>query len=314
MKNNKIHIFFACDDGYVPFLAVALTSLRENANKRRSYAIKILNTGISECYKERIKNTFSAPKFSIDFVDVSEAVESISEKLHTRDYYSKSTYYRLFIPNLFPDVDKALYLDGDIVLTGDVSKLYDTELCDNLVGAVHDSFVGSVDILKSYVTNRVGVDSSDDYFNAGVLVMNLKAMREMDFEKVFINLVGAVKFDVAQDQDYLNVICRGRCTHIGYEWNCMPGFTSIGDAHKLIHYNLDNKPWKKKVPYGNYFWEYAIRSGFEQEILAAKKKCTRAVQKKAAEETKNLCTVAYGQAMDKRENRRIKREICRIVG
>ena len=148
MNDNKVNIFFATDDGYIPYLTVTLTSLKENCDKKRFYSIRILVTCISEEYKEKITSQFNDDSFRVEFVDIKERIEYISEKLHTRDYYSKTTYYRLFIPNLFPELKKALYLDGDIVILGDISELYDTELEDNLVGAITDSFVSESEKLK----------------------------------------------------------------------------------------------------------------------------------------------------------------------
>ena len=199
--NNTVNLFFACDDGYIPFLAVTITSIKEHRNPCREYILRVLNTGISDEHKTRIKASLECDGFKIEFPDISCEVERISEKLHTRDYYSKTTYYRLFIPELYPEIDKALYLDCDIVLRSDVAELYDVDLKDNLVGAISDSFVTCVPRLHDYVTERVGVRRPIDYFNAGVLLMNLKEMREALFGDRFVELIDKITFDVAQDQD-----------------------------------------------------------------------------------------------------------------
>ena len=141
---NPVNLFFACDNAYVPFLAVTLTSLKENCNPKRDYALRILHTGLDPENIRRLTEGFASEGFTMEFIDITQAVEQFADKLHTRDYYSKSTYYRLFIPDLFPGLDKALYLDSDVVLLGDVSELYDVDLEDNLVGAIPDSVVGSI--------------------------------------------------------------------------------------------------------------------------------------------------------------------------
>ena len=122
---NPVNLFFACDNAYVPFLAVTLTSLKENCNPKRDYALRILHTGLDPENIRRLTDSFASDGFTMEFIDITQAVEQFADKLHTRDYYSKSTYYRLFIPDLFPGLDKALYLDSDVVLLGDVSELYD---------------------------------------------------------------------------------------------------------------------------------------------------------------------------------------------
>ena len=120
---NPVNLFFACDNAYVPFLAVTLTSLKENCNPKRDYALRILHTGLDPENIRRLTEGFASEGFTMEFIDITQAVEQFADKLHTRDYYSKSTYYRLFIPDLFPGLDKALYLDSDVVLLGDVSEL-----------------------------------------------------------------------------------------------------------------------------------------------------------------------------------------------
>ena len=194
-RNETVNLFFACDDGYVPFLCATLLSIKENRSKSRAYHARILNTGISEDNKKRISDSLSCSDFFIEFENISESVERISDKLHTRDYYSKTTYYRLFIPELYPTVKKALYLDCDLIVGCDVAELYDTELGKNLVGAVSDGFVSAVPRLHGYVTKRIGAAAPADYFNAGVLLMNLDEMRRSSFGERFIDLIGRIKFD-----------------------------------------------------------------------------------------------------------------------
>ena len=204
---NPVNLFFACDNAYVPFLAVTLTSLKENCNPKRDYALRILHTGLDPENIRRLTDSFASDGFTMEFIDITQAVEQFSGKLHTRDYYSKSTYYRLFIPDLFPGLDKALYLDSDVVLLGDVSELYDVDLEDNLVGAIPDSVVGSIPALALYTKKRLRV-AADHYFNAGVLLMNLDAMRKCDFLNVFLRLLQSVTFQIAQDQDYRTLSAR----------------------------------------------------------------------------------------------------------
>lgn len=313
MERSNVNLFFACDERYIPFLAVTLISVKENRSEQRNYNIIILNTGITEANKMKIVSTLAEPGFNIEFHDISACVESISKKLHTRDYYSKTTYFRLFIPKLYPEIDKALYLDCDIILRSDVGELFDTELGDNLVGAVPDEFVLSVERLHGYVTKRIGVENYSDYFNAGVLIMNLKAMREYDFEQKFIEVLSEIKFDVAQDQDYLNAICKSKKVLIDKEWNIMPGFSSDKKSVKLVHYNLDNKPWHKDdVELSDIFWQYSDKTVFANEIREIKQNYHE--QTKSAKQTISLIDLAELQAADSGTNFFIQSTLERICG
>ena len=314
MKNEKINLFFACDDNYIPFLAVTLHSLKESCDKTREYQIYILNSGIKKEYIDKITKKYSSNNFKINFFDITSQLKEISERLHTRDYYSKSTYFRLFIPTLFPNLNKALYLDSDIILLGDVSKLYDTDLGSNLVGGIHDTFVDTFDELIKYVENRTGVKPYTNYFNAGVLLMNLDELRKFNFKEKFIDLLGTVKFDIAQDQDYLNVLCNGRVTLVDKNWNFMPLKNTVKDDNiKLIHFNLDYKPWQKDgILYSDLFWDYAGKTYFLNEIKSVKIKFDKERVEKAKNQTSNFVAHAYAQALDSLENEKIASKIKSI--
>ena len=318
-KKNDITMFFATDDAYVPFLAVTLQSLEQNADRNYNYKIKVLNTdNISVENKSKLIAEYSRDVFDIEFVDVSPYIEKISAKLHTRDYYSKTTYYRLFIPTMYPELDKALYLDCDIAVNDSISNLYNTELGDNYVGAIPDQSVKYLSReFQEYVEKRVGVDKYDQYFNAGILVMNLKKLREIDFENKFIDLLSNIKFNVAQDQDYLNVICKGHVAFIDETWNQMPLPVEIERPAKpkLIHYNLSFKPWRLDyVLYEEVFWNYARKTSFIYDILETKRSYTKEMQENTERQTIKLMQLTKEQADDTEENARIAAIIKNILG
>ena len=116
-------------------------------------------------------------------------IEDVKDKLYTRDYYTKTTYFRLFIPNLYPQYDKAIYLDSDIVVLGDIAKLYNEDIGDNLVAAVPDNVIQTNKVFQDYVERVVGIATYKNYFNAGMLLMNLDEMRKFDFQNKFLYLL-----------------------------------------------------------------------------------------------------------------------------
>ena len=266
MKIRKeIPIFTATDDNYIPFLAVTLESMLANASNGYNYSIKILNTGISEENVKKIKK-YERQNVNIEFVDMKNSLEEIGLRLHTCIYYTQTTYYRLFIPSLYPQYDKVLYIDCDVAVTGDISKLYNINIGNNLVGATTDQFVMDFPKIQAYMTRCLGLNKVSDYFNAGVLIMNLKQMREQNFEEQFAELLAKYKF-VVQDQDYLNVICKDKVHYINGSWDKMPCKADV-DVSKLnlIHYNLVWKPWHAEVPYGEEFWKYADKTEYAELI------------------------------------------------
>lgn len=264
--NKEIPVFFAVDNGYIPFLGVALKSLIDNTSEKNKYAIKVLYTSVTEENKKRIKK-YEKENISIEFVDLNKQLEEIKGKLYTRNYFSNTTYYRLFIPELYPEYDKAVYIDSDTICLADIADLYNVDMGDNLIAAVPDGAVQAVDVFKDYVERVVGVSDYNNYFNVGVIVMNLEELRKYKFQEKFIYLLEKIRFEVAQDQDYLNRLCKGRVKIIGYEWNRMPIMGKRDGEIKLIHYNLGSKPWYfDDVLYQEYFWKYAEKTEFYNEI------------------------------------------------
>jgi lipopolysaccharide biosynthesis glycosyltransferase len=267
--NKEIPIFFSIDDGYIPCLGVAIKSIQENAKDEFNYHIYVLYTQMSEENINNIKTEFAKDNFIIEFYNIEENVKEKAETLSVRlrDYYSNTIYYRLFIQNEFPQYDKALYIDSDIVLVDDIAKLYNRELGDHLLGVVRDGVVEyGPEILREYVKNFVCVPV-EQYFNSGVLVMNLKEMRKAKIEERFLYLIDKYNIDtVAPDQDYLNVLCQGRTLMIPESWDKMPdfcgGYPDINDLH-LIHYNMFRKPWHyADVAYQEAFWKYAKQTSY----------------------------------------------------
>lgn len=306
---KEIPIFFAIDDQYIPFLAVALKSLIENANKDYKYLIKVLHTNVQEDHMKQIRK-YENENVNIEFVDLSYYIERVQDKLYTRDYYTNTTYFRLFLPELYPQYDKVLYLDSDIIVLGDISELYNTDMGTNLVAAAPDDIIQYNKVFQDYAELVVGVAKYQNYFNAGVLLMNLDELRKFKFEEKFLYLLGTVKFSVAQDQDYLNRLCKGRVKLVSHDWDVMPYVNDETKPEdiKLIHYNFAYKPWHfEDVTYNEYFWKYAEQTDFYDEIIKIRDSYTEEEKFKDREAEKQLVELATKEnacSGDDRINRR----------
>lgn len=293
-KAEVIPIFFTVDDVYIPFLAVALQSLIDNASDKNYYSIKILYTNISEENQAKI-NKYQKENVDIEFVDLNYYINKVKDKLYTRDYYSATTYFRLFIPDLYPQYDKVLYLDSDIVVLSDIADLYNIDMEDNLVAAAPDDVIQTIKVFQEYAELVVGVTDHKRYFNAGILLMNLDELRKFKFQDKFLYLLSKVKFSVAQDQDYLNRLCKGRVKLIENTWDRMPigGDTVKREDLHLIHYNLAFKPWHfEDILYKEYFWKYAQQTEFFDIIQSIKENYTEEEKFKDMESDKKLRELA----------------------
>ena len=316
MENNLevIPIFFAIDDGYMPFLAVALESLIENSSKKYYYSIKVLYTNISEENKKKI-NKYKRENVNIEFVDLNYYIEKVKDKLYTRDYYTNTTYFRLFIANLYPQYNKAIYLDSDIVVLGDIAELYNQDIGDNLIAAAPDDVIQTTKVFQEYAEKVVGVADYRNYFNAGILLMNLDEFRRFDFQNKFLYLLETIKFTVAQDQDYLNRLCKGKVKIIDKGWDKMPiGNDDFNEKDlKIIHYNLADKPWHyDNIRYKDYFWKYAKKTEYYNQICKIKENYSEEERFNDMQQYKNLKNLAQKEADCVGDDRKYRRDIIMV--
>lgn len=266
-RNNIIPIFFACDDNFVKYTMVSMRSIMDNASKDYQYVIHILNTNICDEMKKAVKD-MENDNFTIRFEDVTDYLTSISDKLPLRDYYSKTTYFRMFIAEMFPEYEKAIYIDSDTVVPGDISELYFHDLKDNYVGAANEQVMIQENVYGEYVEKVLGIDRYH-YFNAGLLLINCEQFRENHVLDQFVDLLHTYNFVVTQDEDYLNLICKDKVLWLEQPWNTeVFGEIAYPESEfKMIHYIMVSKPWHyEDARYAEQFWKYAKKTAVYEEI------------------------------------------------
>lgn len=263
-----IPIFFAVDDNYAPYLAVSMRSLIDNASPDYQYNIYVLIDKLNE-YNTAVLCGMATDNVSVETINVTRKLDAFGDMLHLRDYYTKTTYYRFFIPALFPQYERGLYLDCDIVVKGDISQLYNVALGDNVLAAAPEEVMLMVDVFGTYVEAVLEVPRNE-YFSAGILVMNLEKMRRVALEEQFVEILGRRTFRVTQDQDYLNVLCRGDFLMLDSGWNKTACHDAPVDTPvNIIHYKINWKPWHYKgVRFEEDFWHYAEMTPYADMLYA----------------------------------------------
>lgn len=155
--NREIPIFFTIDDGYAPFLAVALNSAIKNSNPQRRYNSIVLYQDLNETNIAKLKS-LETENFKISLTPMKANFDALDDRMSNRlrcDYFTLTIYFRLFIPAMFPQYDKGIYIDSDVVLTSDIAELYDIEIGDNLIGACNDLSIADIPPLVAYTENAV---------------------------------------------------------------------------------------------------------------------------------------------------------------
>ena len=141
-RNMIVPVFFTADERYAPYLSTALISLIEHTGKKYTYEINVIYHDMSRRTirkLEKLKNGHDNVR--LIFTEMQDTLEGISDRKSTRlkaDCFTPTIYYRIFLPEMFPQYDKGIYLDSDIIVLEDIAKLYEVEMGDNLLAACLD--------------------------------------------------------------------------------------------------------------------------------------------------------------------------------
>ena len=267
-----VPVFLAINNAYAPYAAAAMHSLTQKCDKKRYYRVIILHDGLSLVSRIRLRSLVTN-NVAIQFRKISNSlylkavIRYCAREKGAGDFFSSAVYYyRFFIPRLFPMYEKGVYIDSDTILMGDIGELFDIDLEDKVLAAMVDPKVEVIPEFRSYVDKAVGVPHKE-YVNSGVMLMDLKKMRKMHYLSTMVDLIEKYNADlVAPDQDYLNVILRGKIKFLDGCWNAEPA-EDLPKTTKLVHFNLFNKPWHyKNVPCEKLFWNAARGTGFYGDL------------------------------------------------
>lgn len=286
-----IPVALAADNTYVPMLTTTLRSMLDNASRDYLYDIVVLEKDISPSNQSLMREFLSScANVRLRFANVLGLVSSF-DLATSNEHISVETYYRFLIQQVMPEYDKVLYLDSDLIVCGDVSELFSTELGDNLLAAVRDiDFQGNLGMKDGkrmvYAHDVLGLREPFDYFQAGVLLLNTAALRELHSVGEWLRIASEPKF-IYDDQDILNAECQGRVVFLDGSWNvmtdcagrvqrvfsfapadCFDAYRAAYASPMIMHYAGFEKPWK---PGGcdrdELYWSYARRTPFYEKLL-----------------------------------------------
>lgn len=294
-KTKVVPVFLTITDDYAKYAAPCINSLMKHANPERNYRVIVMHDRLSLKNRIRLRNLVTK-NCAIEFhkmkynLYMRVILKYCSTKTGSGDFYSSAVYlYRTFIARLFSQYDKAIYIDADTILTGDIGELYDIDLGEKVIAARVDPKVQAVPEFAKYVEKAVGVPAKD-YVNSGVLLMDLKKLRKLHYITRMTDLMK--EFDaslVAPDQDYLNVILKKKILHLPASWNAQSGKEMEAEDVKLLHFNLSRKPWfHDDVAGGDLFWAAAKGTGFYGDLMRGKENYTLDEEKQAEEKIQAL--------------------------
>lgn len=282
MKPYKIiPVVFSTNEKYAPFADVCIESIYANSSKSCFYEITIFHTDLSAQTINKLKSKLY-DNISVNCLDVSDLLANISDKLYSHSYFSKEMYYRILIPRCFKDYNKVIYLDCDMIVLGDIEKLYDIDLGDNMIGACRNLMHTQ---MHDYIINTLHINPIN-YFNSGMLVFNIKKCLELENRLwSIINSYGTLLYP---DQDLLNLVCENNVFYLDISWNWLFHLERLQSSKNknlhlseddwqmyqatkpkinILHYTGDQKPWDyNALPMAEFFWKYASKSNFFEKI------------------------------------------------
>lgn len=260
---ERINLFVAIDESYAQHCCVMLVSLLEN-NPDMAFDCHILTDSLSERSRSRLESVAKRHADCRLEVHIVDNADFRDLKLNI-PHVSRHTYYRYAIADLFPQLDKALYLDVDLVVRGSLAELWSTDLTGFLCAGVRD-----LGIEELHYKPEIGFGLDELYVNAGVLLLNLAEMRREGLFRQLcdktVELEGRIRF---QDQDVINIVCRGRILELpdrfNFTWEHTRAFPARRSEAVVVHYTGARKPWSAALcpnPLKGLYYQYLAHTPY----------------------------------------------------
>lgn len=193
-------VVYITDKGFEAQCGISLLSLLQN-NLEMTFDIYIMDSGISEDGRYRLAQISS----DIHYIDIRGLRDD--ERFRESNGYNPIVFVRLLLAELLPvTVDRVLYIDSDSVIHGSIKELETLDISDVDVAAVPELYMPTA--IKQ---RTVGFRKQDIYYNAGILLINLKSWRERRLGDVFLRYLREHRESLLyNDQDIINACCKGR--------------------------------------------------------------------------------------------------------
>lgn len=267
-----MNILTATDDNYAAWCGVMLTSLIK-CNRERDIHAYILCDSVSE----REKSALQKLGIHVHLIDLDwSSFENWVPRMEGGSYLSRTTWARLGIADLLPEhVEKILHLDVDTIVMGSLAELYDMDIKEHAAVVIDEYRDGQY----------IGVTGR--YFNAGVLLINMRYFRENDIKQQCIDFIGRNRERILfHDQDTLNAVLDGKVLYASRKFNLTssgiyrhdvldmmrPDVTFDDDEKvqhaadvRIVHFTGKEKPWRTYIfcpnPYVRH-WRKVWRSSY----------------------------------------------------
>ncbi|MDY6407688.1 MAG: glycosyltransferase family 8 protein [Pseudomonadota bacterium] len=261
-----IPIFCATDENYAPFASMMMKSVLMHTHSFVDFYV--LDGGIKKKTKRMIARDLKAyPHKSITYFDMAQYdLSQFPDMAH----FSVNTFSRYFIPELVPHLEKIIYLDVDMTIKKDIKELFDQDLDGYPLGAMaHTPTTFMSRRLRDCTWSVYHEDSA--YFNAGMLVMNIPKLIQMNFTDEAIKLTHLLREKlIFPDQDVLNIMFENNYKILDFRFNYVNYIRwrkEIRNIDPVVVHHCSLKPWKENSIYQQDFEDILQQSVFYDHVF-----------------------------------------------
>lgn len=276
LGKTTIHLAYMTDRNYLPYVETSIYSAYKNKKLATFYQVHIIAKDftaadikeIKRLEKDKLKiNIYPAKPLNLDMSHLGRfaSFEISLQKLFISEYLK---------------IDKVLYLDADTLVLDDLSTAYQTDLKNNYVAAVKDGLMYQH---PEHIA-EIGLAWRGFYFNSGIMLLNLKAIRQDNIIKSALIYFNTHQ-EIFGDQDVLNVVFKDKVAPLSYRYNCNSTFfeeqsaaflskfyeehvptppQKVYETAAILHF-AGHKPW---TPYFNHSYLKSLWQSYADEMKA----------------------------------------------
>lgn len=293
---EHVNVAFSSDTAYLPHTAAMMRSLIEYASPERQYNLFYLHEDIPPKDLELCQSMlFGRPNVTLYPINVRSPFQSSYRSAFHAP--TNATFNRFLLFDLLPDLDRLLYLDGDMILRGDIAEIFDVDMEGYELAAVPDFIMTrvlttrvvtddpNVPDLRAYLNDTLGMTDTQisSYFNAGLMVLNFKEMDVQATGRALLERVNATKY-FFRDQDILNEHFKGKYLRLPARYNVFNSeeaeYAHVPEANRrealaakhapfLIHFAAwQHKPWTyAETQFSDLYWRALEGTPFHKRVL-----------------------------------------------
>lgn len=273
---QRIPVFLSSDNKYAPFVATTMVSILSNTKSFIEFYI--LDGGITKENQDKIcevKNRFD--NFSIEFLRID--LDKYFSNFPETENITKAMYSRFLIPELKPEIDKAIYTDVDVIFLDDIGKMYNEDLGAYALGAIWEEYAEKT--VNKERKERLRLSNKHKFFSSGNLLIDCKKWREDNIFENVLNIAAQIELK-EPDMDILNKYFDNNYKVLSpkYCW-INQNYEFFGQPKEQIvirHFNGPVKPWhispniseNTKLTFSldkDKFWYYAEMTSFYDELI-----------------------------------------------